>query len=65
MEKEVNNMRMRGGFSIDFAAPDPDGYIWDVSKHECRQEAFAKIREWRPYMIVGSRNEGRSRLPRF
>ena len=47
-------MGMRGGFSLDFIAPDPDGYIWDFSIHECRQKAFKKIRECRPYMIVGS-----------
>ena len=39
---------------MDFSAPDPEGYIWDFSKHECRQKAFALIRESRPYMIIGS-----------
>ena len=52
--KEANNMGMRGGFFLGFTAPDPDGYIWDFSKHECRQKAFKKIRECRPYMTVGS-----------
>jgi hypothetical protein len=52
--KEANGMGMRGGFSIDFTAPNPDDYIWDLSKHEFHQRAFAKIRECRPYMIVGS-----------
>ena len=52
--KEANSMGMRGGFSFYFTAPDSDGYIWDFSKHECRQKAFAKIREGRPYMIIGS-----------
>ena len=52
--KEANNMGMRGGSSLDFTAPGPDGYIWDFSKHECRQKAFAKIRECRPCMIIGS-----------
>ena len=32
--KEANNMGMRGGFFLDFTAPDPDGYIWDFSKHD-------------------------------
>ena len=50
MVKEANDMGMRGGFSLDFTAAGPDGYIWDFSKHECRQKAFAKIREGRPYM---------------
>ena len=52
--KRANNMGMRGGFSLDFTGPDSDGYIWDFSKHECRQKAFKNIRECRPYMIVGS-----------
>ena len=52
--KEANNVGMRGGFSLDFTAPDPDSYIWDLSQHECRQKAFKKVRECRPYMIVGS-----------
>ena len=52
--KEANNMGMRGGFSLDFTAPDSDGYIWDFSKHECRPTALRKIRECRPYMTVGS-----------
>ena len=52
--KEANGMGMRGGFSLDFTAPGPDGYIWDFNKHECRQRAFAKIRKCRPYMIIGS-----------
>ena len=47
-------MGMRGGFSFDLTVPDPDGPIWDFRKHECRQKAFAKIRESRPYMIIGS-----------
>ena len=51
---ESNNMGMRGGFSLDLTASDQDDYICDISKHECRQKAFAKIRECRPYMIVGS-----------
>ena len=46
-------MGMKGGFSLDFSAPGPDGYIWDFSRHECRQKAFALIRESRPYMIIG------------
>ena len=52
--KEANGTGMKGGFSLDFAAPDPDGYIWDFSKHECRQKALARIRETRPYMIIRS-----------
>ena len=28
--------------------------MWDFSKHECRQRAFAKIRETRPNIIIGS-----------
>ena len=52
--KEANGMGMRDGFSLDLAAPDPDGYISDFSKHKCRRRAFAKIRECRPYMIIGS-----------
>ena len=52
--KEANGMGMKGGFSIDLLAPDPDGYIWDFSEHECRQRAFANFRETRPYMIIGS-----------
>ena len=52
--KEANGMGMKGGISLDFSAPDPDGYIWDFGRHECRQKAFALIRESRPYMIIGS-----------
>ena len=52
--KEANGMGMRGGFSFDFTSPDSAGYIWDFSKHECRQRASSKIRECRPYMIIGS-----------
>ena len=52
--KEANGMGMKGGFSLDFSGPDPDGYIWNFSRHECRQKAFALIRETRPYMIIGS-----------
>jgi len=51
---EAKGMGMKGGFSLDFSAPDPDGYIWDFSRHECRQKAFKLIRESRPYMIIGS-----------
>ena len=29
------SMGMKGGFSLDFSAPDPDDYIWDFSRHEC------------------------------
>ena len=52
--KDANGMGMRGGLSLDLTAPDPNGYVWDFSKHECRQKAFAMIRETRPYMIIGS-----------
>ena len=52
--KEATGMGMKGGFSLNFSAPDPDGYIWDFSKHECGQKAFALIRKSRPYMIIGS-----------
>ena len=52
--KEANGMSMKGGFSLDFSAPHPDGYIWDFSRHDCRQKAFAFIRESRPYMIIES-----------
>ena len=47
-------MGMKGGFSVDFSAPDPDGYILDFSRHACRRKAMALIREFRPYMIIGS-----------
>ena len=50
---EANGIGMKGAFSLDSSAPDPDGYIWDFNKHECRQKAFALIRESRPYMIIG------------
>ena len=52
--KEAHGMGLQGGFALDFSAPDPDGYIWDCSRHECRQKAFALIRESRPYMFIGS-----------
>ena len=52
--KEANVMGMQGGFFLDFSAPDPDGYIWDFSEHECRQKAFAYIRGSRPYMMIAS-----------
>ena len=51
--KEAKGMDEKGGFSLNFSAPDPDGYIWDFSKHECRQRAFAKIRDPSPQMIIG------------
>ena len=62
--KEANNMGMRGGFPLDFTAPDPDGYLWDFSEHECRQKAFAKIQECRPYMFGDLQNVRRSRPSR-
>ena len=49
VKEAAKGMCMRGGFSLDFTAPDPDGYIWDFSKHECRQKALAKIRASRPH----------------
>ena len=37
--KEANGMGMMGGFFLDFSAPDRNGYVWDFSKHGCRQRA--------------------------
>ena len=31
--KEASSMGMKGALSLDFLAPDPDGYIWVFSKH--------------------------------
>ena len=35
---EANAIGVKGGFFLDFAAPDADGYIWDLEKAECREE---------------------------
>ena len=34
--------------------PDQDGTIWDFSKKTCRQKAWKRLKEQRPYMLVGS-----------
>ena len=40
---EARRMKMRGGFSLDFTTPEPDGYIWDFSNVDCRTCALRRI----------------------
>ena len=51
---EATRMGMRGGFSLDFTTPEPDGYVWDFDLHECRKRALRLVRETCPYMLIGS-----------
>ena len=45
---------LRGGFSLDLTAPDPDGYTWDFSKASCRTRALEMLRVQKPYLLIGS-----------
>ena len=45
---------LRGGFSLDLMAPDPDGYTWDFSKSRCRIKARELLRFQKPYLLIGS-----------
>ena len=45
---------LRGGFSMDFTVPGPDGYIWDFSKKVCRDKAWDMIVKLKPFLLVGS-----------
>ena len=51
---EAKRMGMRGGFSLDFTVPGPDGYVWDFDKAECRSRALKLVRKVKPYMLIGS-----------
>ena len=51
---EANRMGMKGGFSLDFTTPEPDGYVWDFERHECRKRALNLVRTVKPFMLVGS-----------
>ena len=51
---EASRMGMKSGFSLDFTTPEPDGYVWDFEKHECRKRALKLVRTVKPYMLVGS-----------
>ena len=41
--KKATDLGMKGGFSLDFSHPDPNGYIWDFDQHECRKKAMQLI----------------------
>ena len=45
---------LRGGFSLDFTAPSPDGSVWDFTKLEMRKRALDLFRSQRPYLLIGS-----------
>ena len=47
-------MGMKDGFSLDFTVPDPDGYVWDFDKAECRARALKVVRTQKPHMLIGS-----------
>ena len=62
--KEATSMGMKGGFSLDVSAPNPDGYILGFQQARMAPEGIAKIRETKPYMIIGSQSAPRSRPSR-
>ena len=45
---------LRGGFSLDLTAPDPDGYTWDFSRPSCRTKARELLKFQKPYLLIGS-----------
>ena len=47
-------MGLECGFSFDITVPDADGSIWDFSKKSCQQRAWRRLKDQRPYMLVGS-----------
>ena len=45
---------LRGGFSLDLTAPDPNGQVWDFAKRSCREKARQLMRLQKPYLLIGS-----------
>ena len=45
---------LRGGFSLDLTAPDPDGHVWDFSVQANRVRARKMLDEQKPYVLIGS-----------
>ena len=45
---------LKAGFSLDLSCPEPNGYVWDFSKKECRKRARKKVNTEKPYMLIGS-----------
>ena len=47
-------MGLRCGFALDLTVPDENGEVWDFTKMSCRKKAWRKLKEERPYMLVGA-----------
>ena len=46
----ATELGMGDGFSLDLTAPDPDGFVWDFRKRECRVKALRLMRGRRPFL---------------
>ncbi len=52
--RELKSKYLVPGFAFDLTVPDEDGTPWDFSDPSKREKARRKLREQKPYVLIGS-----------